>query len=272
MIRANAIMAMPPWAAQHAMRVYAGVNTNPGQKRTRNEDLPVSDEELGLFLVIDGMGGHARGDVASQLIGETVHQFIKDTAGDRDKTWPFAFDPHVSYNWNRMTTAVTMADLQLARRISENEQLRGMGATMTGALIEDDKAVISHVGDCRTYLIRDGQIEQLTQDHSWVAEQVRNGSIDRAEAKRHPMRNVVTRAVAGLEENFQIDIRELPVRVGDRLLLCSDGLHGLTTDDELLDHVRRSDADPQAACDALVALANDRGAPDNVTVIIVRVS
>ena len=253
------------------MLVDAGVNTNPGQKRSRNEDLPVSDAALGLFLVIDGMGGHARGDVASQLIGETVHQFIKDTADDREKTWPFAFDPRVSYNWNRMTTAVTMADSQLARRISENEQLRGMGATMTGALIEDDKAIISHVGDCRTYLIRDRQIEQLTQDHSWVAEQVRNGSIDRSEAKRHPLRNVVTRAVAGLEDNVQVDVRELPMRSGDRLLLCSDGLHGLTTDEELLEHVNTSDSDPQAACDALVALANERGAPDNVTVIIVRV-
>jgi protein phosphatase len=256
----------------HLMRVDAGVNTNPGRKRSRNEDHPVSDAALGLFLVIDGMGGHARGDVASQLIGDTVHQFIRDTADDRDKTWPFAFDPRVSYNWNRMTTAVTMADLQLARRISENEQLRGMGATMTGALIEDDKAVISHVGDCRTYLIRDEHIEQLTEDHSWVMEQVRNGSLDRSEARRHPMRNVVTRAVAGLEGNIQVDVRELPVQSGDYLLLCSDGLHGLTADEELLAHVKQSDADPQAACDALVALAIERGAPDNVTVIIVRVS
>src|SRR4029450_8989949 len=122
----------------------------------------------------------------------------------------------------RSTPAVTMRDLTLAGRISENDQLRGMGATMTGALIEGDKAVISHVGDCRTYLIRDGQIEQLTQDHSWVAEQVRNGSLDRLEAKRHPMRNVVTRAVAGLEENFQLDVRELPVQAGDQPLFCFD--------------------------------------------------
>jgi len=254
------------------MRVDAGVCTNPGRKRNRNEDFPVSDAELRLFLVIDGMGGHARGDVASQLIGETVHSFIRDTASDRDKTWPFGFVPQVSYNWNRMTTAVTMADQQVARRITENEQLRGMGATMTGALIEGDSVVISHVGDCRTYLIRDGQIQQLTQDHSWVAEQVRNGSIDSAEAKRHPLRNVVTRAVAGLEENFQVDVRELPVMPGDRLLLCSDGLHGLTTDEELLEYVDRSATDPQSACDALVDLANQRGAPDNVTVIIIRVS
>src|SRR5262249_47611151 len=208
----DAIMAVAPGQLPRVMRVEAGVNTNPGRQPPRNEDHPVSDEALGLFLVIDGMGGHARGDVASQLIGETVHQFIRDTASDRDKTWPFAFDPHESYNWNRMTTALTMADSQLARQINQNEQLRGMGATMTGALIGSDTAVISHVGDCRTYLIRDDHIEQLTEDHSWVMEQVRNGSLDRGEAKRHPMRNVVTRAVAGLEDNFQADVRELPMQ------------------------------------------------------------
>jgi len=265
-------MTVAPQGDPLCMRVDAGVSTNPGRKRSRNEDYPVSDEELGLFLVIDGMGGHARGDVASQLVGETVHDFIRDTAHDREKTWPFGFIPQVSYNWNRMTTAVTMADHQVARRINENEQLRGMGATMTGALIEGDRAVISHVGDCRTYLIRGGHIEQLTQDHSWVAEQVRNGSIDQREAKQHPLRNVVTRAVAGLEDHFQVDIRELPVVPGDRLLLCSDGLHGVTTDEELLEYVDRAAENPQAACDALIDLANERGAPDNVTVIIVRVS
>ncbi len=253
------------------MRVESGVNSNPGRKRSRNEDFPVSDNELGLFLVIDGMGGHARGDLASQIVGETVHKFIRDTANDRDKTWPYGFDPQVSFNSNRMRTAVAMADRQLAMRISENEQLRGMGATMAGALIDGDQAVISNVGDCRTYLVRDGRIEQLTRDHSWVAEQVRNGLIAEGDAKRHPLRNVVTRAVSGAEEKFEIDTRELPLKSGDRLLLCSDGLHGLTTDEELLDYVTRYAEDPQAACDALVALANERGAPDNVTVIIVRV-
>jgi protein phosphatase len=170
-----------------------------------------------------------------------------------------------------MKAAVAMADGQLARCISEDEQLRGMGATMAGALIENDTAVISNIGDVRTYLIRDGRIEQLTRDHSWVAEQVQNGLIDQVDAKHHPLRSVVTRAVSGVEDKLQVDVREMPLVSGDRLLLCSDGLHGLTTDEELLDYVNRYASAPQAACDALVALANERGAPDNVTVIIVHV-
>jgi serine/threonine protein phosphatase PrpC len=253
------------------MRVDAGVTTNPGRKRTRNEDYPVSDQELGLFLVVDGMGGHARGDIASRLVGDAIHTFIRDTAYDRDRTWPTGFQHDLSYNSNRMTTAVKMADKELARRIDTDAELRGMGATMTGALIEGSRAVISHVGDCRTYLIRDGRIEQLTQDHSWIAEQVRTGVIDSEDAKHHPLRNVVTRAVAGLAD-FQVDLREVALKSGDRLILCSDGLHGLITDGELLEQVDRQGTDPQAACDTLVDLANERGAPDNVTVIVVRVS
>ncbi|HWW81952.1 MAG TPA: hypothetical protein VNZ26_00030, partial [Vicinamibacterales bacterium] len=110
------------------MLVESGVNSSAGQKRSRNEDFPVSDPEFGLFLVIDGMGGHARGDVASRVVAETIHKFITETAADREKTWPFEFDPQVSYNANRMKAAVAMADGQLARCISEDEQLRGMGA------------------------------------------------------------------------------------------------------------------------------------------------
>jgi serine/threonine protein phosphatase PrpC len=132
-------------------------------------------------------------------------------------------------------------------------------------------AVISNVGDVRTYLIRNGRIEQLTRDHSCVAEQVQSGLIDRSDAKHHPLRSVVTRAVSGAEDKLQVDVREVPPVSGDRLLLCSDGLHGLTTDEELLEHVNRY-ALAQEVCDALVALANERGGPDNVTVIVVRVS
>jgi protein phosphatase len=215
------------------------------------------------------MGGHARGDVASQIVGETIHKFVADTARDRGKTWPFEFDRQLSYNSNRIKAAVGMADLELARRISEEAQLRGMGATMAGALVDGDQAVVSNVGDCRIYLIRSGTIQQLTSDHSWVAEQVRNGLIEQRDARHHPLRNLVTRAVTGADEQVEADVREVPVQPTDQLLVCSDGLHGIATDEELLQQVSEHAGDPQAACDALVALANGRGAPDNVTVVIV---
>jgi protein phosphatase len=254
------------------MHVESGVSSSAGRKRTRNEDFHVSDNALGLFLVIDGMGGHARGDVASQIVGETIHKFIKDTANDRDKTWPFEFDPQLSFNANRMKAAVAMANQHLARRIHEDEQLRGMGATMAGALVDGDSAIVSNVGDCRTYLIRGGNITQLTADHSWVAEQVRSGLIQQGDARTHPLRNLVTRAVSGGDEPVDVDVHELPVQPKDQLLVCSDGLHGLLSDEEMLDEVKAHADDPQAACDSLVALANERGAPDNVTVVIVQVA
>jgi protein phosphatase len=252
------------------MHVQSGVSSSAGVKRSRNEDFHVSDNELGLFLVVDGMGGHARGDVASQIVGETIHRFVADTAHDRGKTWPVGFDLQLSYNSNRFKAAVALADLELARRIKEEEPLRGMGATMAGALVDGDQAVVSNVGDCRTYLIRGDTIQQLTSDHSWVAEQVRNGLIEQGDAKHHPLRNIVTRAVTGADEHVEAAVCEVPVQPNDQLLVCSDGLHGLATDEELLQHVNEHAGDPQAACDSLVELATERGAPDNVTVVVVR--
>ena len=255
------------------MHVESGVCSSAGQKRTRNEDFGVANKALGLFLVVDGMGGHARGDLASQIVGESIQRFMAATAGGgRDTTWPFVFDPGLSYNANRMKAAVGMANMELAQRVHQDEQLRGMGATMAGALVDGDSAIISNVGDCRTYLIRDGSIVQLTADHSWVAEQVRNGLINEGDAKRHPLRNLVTRAVSGGDEQVEVDVREMPVQTNDRLLVCSDGLHGVLSDADLLEHVNAHADNPQAACESLVALANERGAPDNVTVVIVQVS
>src|SRR5256885_141924 len=132
----------PSPSSRATMRVESGVSSSPGRKRSRNEDFTVANNALGLFVVIDGMGGHARGDVASQIVGESIHKFVADTASDYDKTWPFEFDPRLSYNANRMKAAVGLANLHLAQRISEDEQLRGMGATMAGALVADDCAVI----------------------------------------------------------------------------------------------------------------------------------
>jgi PPM family protein phosphatase len=251
------------------MQVQSGALTDVGQKRKRNEDFLVSDDDLGLFVVIDGMGGHARGDVASRLIGEAIRAVVAETVHGSQKTWPFEFDPRLSYSANRMKIAVTVANSRLAQRVSEDEQLRGMGATMAGALIDGDTVVISHVGDCRTYLIRDRAIRQVTSDHSWVAEQVRNGLIDEADAKRHPLRNVVTRAISGAEY-LEVDVLELRLAAGDRLLLCSDGLHGLASDEDLLRNTTAGG--PQVACEALVAMANERGGPDNITAIVVAVS
>jgi protein phosphatase len=253
------------------VRVVSGATSSAGRKRARNEDYCVSDDQLGLYLVVDGMGGHAGGDVASEVVARAIHQFVA-TTGDRDKTWPVEFEPALSYNGNRMKAAVRVANVQLGQRISEDDNLRGMGATMAGALVDGNRAVVSNLGDCRAYLIRGGSIQQLTSDHSWVAEQVRSGLISPQEARHHSLRNVVTRAVSGSEGQVNVDIRELSLEPGDRILVCSDGLHGLLTDEELMEQVNAFPDDPQAACDSLVAIANERGAPDNVTAVLVHVS
>jgi PPM family protein phosphatase len=254
------------------MQIESGASTSAGQKRSRNEDTQVCDGHLGLYLVVDGMGGHARGDIASKVVAETITHFVADTANDRGQTWPFAFDPRLSYQSNRFKAAIYAANRALANRIHEDDQLRGMGATLAGALLDDDHAVLANVGDCRVYLLRSGTIRQITSDHSWIAEQVRSGLIDERDAKHHPMRNLVTRAVAGAEEQVKADTQELLLQHGDSLIVCSDGLHGLFSDDELLQYSGAQTGSAQAVCDALVAQANERGAPDNVTVVVVRVS
>ena len=253
------------------MRVESGAVTDVGRKRQRNEDFFVSDDDLGLFVVIDGMGGHAHGNVASRLLGERIREFVAATALDPHKTWPFEFDPRLSHAANRLKASVAVANRELAREMDKDTRLRGMGATMTGALVDGGRVAISNVGDCRTYLVRDGAIRQVTSDHSWVAEQVRHGIIGQADAKRHPLRNLVTRAVSG-GERLEVDVLELPLLSGDLLLLCSDGLHGLVGDEDLLQTVMANAGDPLAACQSLIALANLRGAPDNVTAVVVVVS
>lgn len=252
------------------MHVVAGASSSVGRKRSRNEDFHVADNALGLFVVVDGMGGHARGDVAAQVVGEAMRTFVAETTHDREKTWPFKFDPDLSYNANRLKAAVGVANAELARRVEEDASLRGMGATVAGLLVDGSHVVISNVGDCRAYLIRGGRIQQVTADHSWVAEQLRSGLIDQAEARRHPLRNIITRAVSG--EPLEVDTHEILVQAGDRLLLCSDGLHGLASDDDLLRQIDAHPNDPQSACDSLIEMADARGSPDNVTAILVVVT
>ncbi len=249
------------------MHIRYGALSDVGRKRSHNEDCCLADPDLGLFVVVDGMGGHAFGDVAAQVVAGKIRDFIARSTDD-EGTWAFPFDEHRSRAANRMKMAVVLANEEVARRIAAENQLRGMGATMSAVLVSNGRAAVSNVGDCRTYLVHDGVMRQISVDHSWVAEQVRNGVIGAEEARHHPWRNRVTRAVVG-REGLEVELSELALAPGDILLICSDGLHGQLTDEEILARVFAHRGDPEAACEALVATANERGAPDNVTVIIV---
>lgn len=244
--------------------------TEVGRKRTNNEDSFRANPAFGLFLVADGMGGHAAGEVASQTVADAIHQFVVETRYDKDKTWPFGLDPDLSYLGNLLRAAILTANRALSKRIEEDENLKGMATTLSAALLDHHHIVVSNVGDCRAYLIREGRIKQVTVDHSWVAEQVRAGLLTPDAARAHPWRSMVTRAVAGSSE-LAIDVLEFDAQPQDLILLCSDGLHGLVSDDEMLDLVTRKRDDLEDACRALLQTANAHGGPDNSTVILIEI-
>ncbi|MGH9254394.1 MAG: PP2C family protein-serine/threonine phosphatase [Vicinamibacterales bacterium] len=242
--------------------------TDPGRVRSRNEDSFVADGDLRLFAVVDGMGGHTGGDLASLTIVEAMTAFIRDTAGDSDKTWPDGLDARLSVLANRLQVAIRSANRTLAARAQTNAALDGSGATLAAALFGGDDVAISHVGDCRAYLVHDGTLSQITRDHSVVAEQMAMGLIDAQTARTHPLRHVVTRAVSG-QAGMVVDTLELKVQPGDRLLLCSDGIHGVLTDKEIADIVGNRQRPLDELCRAAIDQVNSRGGPDNATAIVV---
>jgi protein phosphatase len=248
----------------------SAVASDPGLRRETNEDAFCSRPGLGLYLVADGMGGHAAGEVASRLATEVVEAFIHDTReADMNTTWPFPYDPTVSMNGNRLRAAFRLANRRIAMAMQGDDALRGMATTAAAVLTGRDKLVIAHVGDSRVYLQRDGHLQQLTEDHSWVGEQVRAGVLSDVDARRHPWRNVVTRALSGGDDP-QVDIAEIEVKPGDRLLLCSDGLSGVVTLEDLEAIVSRP-GPLEAICRALIDAANAAGGPDNITVVMLQV-
>jgi protein phosphatase len=250
------------------MNLRFAAATDPGRVRSRNEDRFVADGDLRFFAVVDGMGGHASGDLASVTIADAVTAFIRETAGDSDKTWPDGLDARLSVLANRLQVAIRTANRTLAARAQTDAALDGSGATLAAALFGGDDVAISHVGDCRAYLLRDGTLSQMTRDHSVVAEQMALGLIDAQAARTHPLRHVVTRAVSG-QAGITVDTLELKVRPGDRLLLCSDGIHGVLTDKEIADIVGDRHQGLDELCRAAIDRVNSRGGPDNATAVVV---
>jgi protein phosphatase len=216
------------------------------------------------------MGGHAAGEIASRLAVETIVAFVSDTRdADINRTWPFPYDHTLSLDGNRLKAAFRLANRKLGSAVEANESLRGMATTAAAVLFGHGTPMVAHVGDSRVYLFRDGQLRQITHDHSWVSEQVRAGVMSEKDARRHPWRNVVTRALAGGDDP-DVDVGELDVRGGDRLMLCSDGLHGVVLP-ERLDAIVKNGKTLQDTCRALVDAANAAGGPDNITVVMLQV-
>jgi protein phosphatase len=250
--------------------ISSAAASDAGLRRKENEDFFCAGPELGLYIVADGMGGHAAGEVASRMAVEVIETFIRDTKdADPNQTWPFPYDPSLSLDGNRLKAAFRLANRRIAKAMETDEALKGMATTVAAVLAGSGPPVVAHVGDSRVYLFRDGELRQVTQDHSWVNEQVRAGVLSDADARRHPWRNVVTRALSGGEDP-EVDIAELELREGDRLLICSDGLSGVVTPERLKEIVGRND-DLDITCRALIDAANEAGGPDNITVAMLRV-
>jgi serine/threonine protein phosphatase PrpC len=243
--------------------------TDVGLQRDHNEDTFAVLSEHELFIVADGMGGHRAGDVASRLASESISDFFQRTAGE-EVTWPFHFDSGLSESENRLLTAIRLANRQIYEHSLKSHDLRGMGTTVVGALFNPDtrKMYVGHVGDSRAYMIRDGQISQLTRDHSLVNDYLKVMP-DMPEDQRSELpKNVITRAL-GMQDSVEVDLLAHDTRLGDTFVLCSDGLSGMISDAEILQVAGQSDL--QSACRKLTALANEHGGEDNITAVLVRI-
>jgi serine/threonine protein phosphatase PrpC len=253
------------------LTIASAVASHPGMRREDNEDAFCARQDLGLYMVADGMGGHAAGEVASRMAVEVVESFINDTRdADVNRTWPFPFDTALSLDGNRLKAAFRLANRRLAVAMEADAQLRGMATTAAALLAADSKKpVIAHVGDSRIYLARGGQLTQLTQDHSWVSEQVRAGVLSETDARRHPWRNVVTRALAGGDDP-EVEVHDVEFQAGDRVLICSDGLSSVVAPDTLQAIVLGTES-LDDTCQKLIDAANEAGGPDNITVAMLKV-
>jgi protein phosphatase len=237
------------------MKIEANGSTDKGRVRANNQDAYFVDASLGLFIVADGMGGHVGGEVASKICIETVEQKIREESATRRQIDML------------MSDSIRNASIQIYQRALENPELRGMGTTASALFIQGRYAYMGHVGDSRIYLLRQGFIYQLSEDHTLVQEQVQAGVLTDLEAKSHKLRNVITRSVGFLEDEY-VDTATWFLEHRDRLVICSDGLAGYVSNREIAKIVSDYDLD---SVNHLIDLANERGGEDNITVLVVSV-
>ena len=251
------------------MRIVSGGVTDLGRVRTNNEDCFRIVESLNLFVLADGMGGEAHGEVASAMAVETIVKHCTDAQGDSGTTQLGLSEPSWSEKTRRLTNAVHLANKSIYEAAEANPEQHGMGATLTAGWIDGSKLSIAHVGDSRAYLLRSGNLQQLTSDHSLVAEQVRRGILTAAEAEESEMQSVLLRALGALPD-IEVDTDEHTLFAGDILMFCCDGLTRMVIEPEIAGTLQ-AEPDPTKAAEKLIALANERGGVDNITVIVVRV-
>jgi PPM family protein phosphatase len=250
------------------MRVRFAGDTNVGMTRAHNEDalhLPIDER---LCIVADGMGGHASGEVASRMAVDTVVEYFRETSEEQTLTWPFKVDRDGRADVTRLVTAIKLANLKIHEQAQRDPACKGMGTTIVTALFLDDRIIVGHVGDSRLYRLRDGEIQQLTEDHSLINDYIKMKRMTAEEAENWPHKNVIVRAL-GMKDSVQVDIHAETPRVGDSFLLCSDGLSGMISDEKIAE-IMRSEHDLDRASDRMIVAANAAGGKDNITVVLAR--
>jgi serine/threonine protein phosphatase PrpC len=251
------------------MRAIASGLTDVGLQRDHNEDSYAVLSEYDLFIVADGMGGHRAGDVASRLATDSIAEFFRSTAQE-DATWPFHFDTSLSEDENRLVTAIRVANRRIYDRSIRSRDCAGMGTTVVGALYsrKKNRLFVGHVGDSRAYRVRSKQIQQLTRDHSLINDYLLAMPELTEEQRAELPKNVITRAL-GMQDSVAVDLVSDEPQLGDVYLLCSDGLSGMLTDDQILGVVASS-GEITEICRQLIQRANEHGGEDNITALVIR--
>jgi protein phosphatase len=250
------------------LRIEVAGQTDVGRKRQHNEDNFAIMAEYGLYVVADGMGGHASGEIASKMAVDTLQEFFSATADDPERTWPYKMDRTKGYEENRLITGIKLCNLRIYEQAQRNVKQRGMGTTLVALFAVEDGVFVAHVGDSRVYRIRDGKLEQLTEDHSLLNDYKKMKRLTEEEIANFPHKNVIVRAL-GMKDTVKVDTRFEKPLAKDVILLCSDGLSGPVSEPAMLKIVLES-PDLPSATNRLIQAANEGGGPDNITCVLAR--
>jgi serine/threonine protein phosphatase PrpC len=237
------------------LRIEYSAQSDQGLVRASNEDSCIADGKSAVFLVADGMGGHAAGEIASQIAASTVEEFMSDRQPDANME-------------DLLQLAVQYANKRVYETQEQNPECRGMGSTLTVLTFLEDRYYLAQVGDSRAYLFRDNALNQLTQDHSVVWSLFENGILTKDDISRHPQKNLITRSI-GTHPEVEVDMLNGAAAEGDIYLLCSDGLTDVLSDQEILQILKSNNRNPQEIGETLISAANSGGGPDNVTAVVV---
>jgi len=254
-------------AAGTSSMLIVETRTNPGP-RTTNEDCVLWDPELALMVIADGMGGHNAGEVASRFAVDAAQDFLRKTVREPDATFAYGVNASHSLTENRLLNAVKIANRQIFSAGQERAEYNGMGTTVVMALVEGKRLTFASVGDSRLYLLQGSKLRQLTRDDSWVTMLSEETGVDAASLKKHPMHHVLTNVV-GARNELDVTVHDMDLEDGETLMMCTDGLHGVLTDD-VIQKTLEEEPDLGKAADRLIKSVLDLNGRDNVTVLLAR--